>query len=426
MISMEGLTKDKIKYIRDLITRDRENFNKIFENYRTNIRDINTTLGEIELTDWEDDMSTAYATYRDSLKTGVVQKLNNSIQTGGTAEKFLELIDRLKEECDKYLAGMTDTNKPADTSASTVDPFEGLDTDQTTVISEIIDALAKLRFDNDVELNITPVPEVETKTVVINQFDRVKVKIDGEERVMYYLGTDSKGRSYFSETLDDNAVAYVSVWPGAMGTTDADINHWAEQYSDNPYLYSSMMQSQALFVATGGNTGTLTKGNVLKKLFGSYANGQYVGDANFNNSIVFENSYYAPEVVERGSNQYDAANSYHVLNLNNTEKVSFSDVKSGEVSLSSAYHPDIELKPGEKINVSYTELLILTTNCTIGSDTESVLLHYDEDEGKYYVVNKETGGYHTAVRENDATDYGYRSITIDKLNEALQLGGHSF
>ena len=110
MISMEGLTKDKIKYIRDLITRDRENFNKIFENYRTNIRDINTTLGEIELTDWEDDMSTAYATYRDSLKTGVVQKLNNSIQTGGTAEKFLELIDRLKEECDKYLAGMTDTN----------------------------------------------------------------------------------------------------------------------------------------------------------------------------------------------------------------------------------------------------------------------------------------------------------------------------
>lgn len=419
MISMEGLTRDKIQYIRDLINRDRENLTKIFDNYRTNIQNINTTLGDIELTDWEDDMSTAYATYRDSLKNGVVQKLNDSIQTGGTADKFLDLIDRLKEECDKYLAGMTDTNKPADTSAATVDPFEGLDSDQTTVISDLIDALAQLRFDNDVEVNVTPVPEVETKTVIINQFDRVKVKIDGEEKVMYYLGTDSKGRSYFSETLDDNATAYVSVWPGAMGTTDADINHWAEQYSDNPYLYSSMAQSQALFVLTGGNTGTLTKGNVLKKIFGSYANGQYVGDANFNNSIVFENSYYAPEVVERGENKYDADNSYHVLNLTNAERVSYSSVKSGEVQLSSDYHPDIELKPGEKINVSYTELLILTTNCTIGSDTESVLLHYDEDEGKYYVVNKETGGYHTAVRENDATDYGYRSITIDKLNEVL-------
>ena len=295
-------------------------------------------------------MSTAFAAYRDSLKNGVVLKLNNSIQEGGTVDKFLKLLDRLKEECDKYLDGMTDTNKPADTSAATVDPFEGLDTDQVSVISKLIDALAQLRFDSDGDIDVPTVPEPETKTVTINQFDQVKVNVEGEERVMYYLGTDSKGRSYFSETLDDSSTAYVSAWPGAMGTTDADINHWAEQYSDNPYLYSSMVQSQALFVLTGGNTGTLTKGNVLKKFLGSYANGQYVGDTNFNNSIVFEDSYYAPEVVQQGGNQYDAANAYHVINTRKNETVSYSDVKAGDVTLSSAYHPDIVLKV---INIYY-------------------------------------------------------------------------
>ena len=174
-----------------------------------------------------------------------------------------------------------------------------------------------------------------------------------------------------------------------------------------------MEQSKALFVLTGGNTGTLTKGNVLSKILGSYANAQYVGDSNFNNSIVFEDGSIAPEIVERGDSSYDAANAYHVINLDNNPTVSLSSILKSDTAISETYHPDILLKPGEKIDTSYGWWLF-STDCSIGSDSESVLLHYDEDQKKYYVVS-ETGGYYTAQR-NEASDYGYRMITIDKLN----------
>jgi hypothetical protein len=294
----------------------------------------------------------------------------------------------------------------------------------------MLSQIQALRFDSEVSFDGRYVPRelsltdnektnVVSEPVIINQFDKVKVALQTEDsseasvKEMYYLGTDSQGRSYFSESLDDSAIAYVAVWPSALSTTDADINHWADDYADNPILASSMAESRALFVLTGGNTGTLTKGNVLSKMFGAYANAQYVGDSNFNNSIVFEDGAIAPEIVERGDNSYDAANAYHVIDVDSHPTVSLSSVLQSDTALSETYHPDILLQPGERIDTSYGWWLF-STDCTIGSDSESVLLHYDEDQKKYYVVS-ETGGYYTAQR-NEASDYGYRMITIDKLN----------
>jgi hypothetical protein len=169
-----------------------------------------------------------------------------------------------------------------------------------------------------------------------------------------------------------------------------------------------------LFAITGGNTGTLTKGNVLKKIFGAYANGQYVGDANFNNSIIFENSYYAPEVVQRGGNSFDASNAYHVVNLENSDYVSLASVLQSGSGFTSDYHPDVLLKPGERIDTKYG-WWIFGTDCYIGSSTESVLLRWDDETNNYYAVKG--NGYYTASR-NDAVDYGFRRISIDQLNNS--------
>ena len=407
MISVSELTKAQIEsYIRT-IENNRDNFSIVLNNYRDNISEINKDMAEIKFDKWSDDVSTSFANYKSSLERGIVASLNNSIAEFGSLKKLEVLIDQLYDACKKYIDKF-DTAE-TDTTALTNSPGEK----QKEIISDLLDQISKLRFDS--EVTFEEVPSVEPQTVIINQFDVVKVVVDGEVQNMYYLGTNYEGKSYFSKTLDDNATAYVAVWPGVLGTTDADINHWAEKYKDDPLIYQSMIENQALFAITGGNTGTLTKGNVLQKMFGSYANGQYVGDANFNNSIVFENSYYVPEVVERGSSQYDADNAYHVVNRDEINYVSLASVLQSGSGFSYDYHPDVYLKPGEKISMSYG-WFIFATNCSIGSDTESVLLHWDDTKQKYYVVSG--NGYYTAVRERDATDYGNRMITIDTLNDS--------
>ena len=429
MINMAVVDQNKIEDIVNHLDAQRENLEYLFRAYRRNVEDIEDYITDISKSDrgWDDPVSELFHAHVDSLKTGIVPKLNNSIAAKGPLDTLDELIELLENECYRYLTGIKDDTRPDDISATTNDPFDGAFTTQEQVISDILDQIASIRFDSDVaDIDLTAYipPTIEKKTVTVNQFDKVKVNVDGETKVMYYLGTDSQGRSYFSETLDNDATAYVTKWPGQVGTSEADINSWASKYQDNPWLYQEMLKSQAAFSILGGNTGTITKGNVLKKYGNNYANGAYVGDSNFNNSIVFENSYYAPEVVESGGNGYDAENAFHVLNFEDTKTVYYSDFKSGNVSLYDEGFPDIVLKPGEKITPSYG-WAIFATNCTIGSDTESVILHYDKDEYKYFVVNKETGGYYTAMRENDACDYGFRSITIDKLREEAGLPTHN-
>lgn len=411
MIRLRELTVGDIARIKRTIEKNKDNLDVVLRNYRNNVSTISTNLNDMTFSEWEDEMATALSSRRDSLKNGLVSKLNDSVSDKGTLSTLEELISLLYQECEKYLGVFDSDSVPSSDDAMASNMLEGK---QKENISYLLDKLAELRFDSDVSLET--LPSIEPQTVVINQFDKVKVVLDGEEKDMYYLGTDYKGRSYFSETLEDKATAYVASWPGALGTTEADINHWADQYRDNPWIYSSMVESYSWYVITGGNTGNITKGDVLKKIFGSYANGMVVGDANFNNSIVIENSYFVPEIVERGSNSYDVDNAFHMVNIDASNAVSLASVLQSGVDLSSDYHPDILLKPGEKIEMSYWNFII-KTNCSIGSDTESLLLHYDEDKKQYYVINSETGGYYTAVRSGDALDYGERMITIDKLKD---------
>lgn len=450
---MNSLTNSEIKELKILIENSKESLSIVLNSYKQNVEDINTNINAISFSDWEDDIATSFNEYNSSLKNGIVTSLNNSIGEAGSLRKLKELIEDLELACGDYEKYMTD--------CMAVDPYIGYSTDGVGLsrsqqiihstdwtppeneqeldvsncnreldtiresISDILSQIKNLKFDSEVSFDGRYVSRegdvntvVSAKPVVINQFDKVKVLVQEDEesdasvKEMYYLGTDSKGRSYFSESLDDSAIAYVAIWPGILKSGDADINHWMDEYGDNPTISSAMAESMALFVLTGGNTGTLTKGNVLQKMLGSYANAQYVGDANFNNSIVFENPSYAPEIVERGDSSYDAANAYHVIDVDNNPTVSLSSVLQSDNAISDVYHPDILLKPGEKIEVKYG--WIFGTSCTIGSDSESVLLHYDEDQKQYYVVS-ETGGYYTAAR-NEASDYGFRMISIDKLN----------
>ncbi len=455
---MNSLTNNEIKELKTLLENHKENLSVVFSSYKQNIKTINTNLDSISFSDWEDDVATSFNEYINGLKNGVVANLNSSIGEAGSLRKLQELFEDLELACGdytKYIDQCSEAdpfigNSPdgiglsrtehviTSTNSTTPSEEETLDVakcnEELSIIRESISSMLSqiqaLRFDSEVSFDGRYVPRelsltdnektnVVSEPVIINQFDKVKVALQIEDsseasvKEMYYLGTDSQGRSYFSESLDDSAIAYVAVWPSALSTTDADINHWADDYADNPILASSMAESRALFVLTGGNTGTLTKGNVLSKMFGAYANAQYVGDSNFNNSIVFEDGAIAPEIVERGDNSYDAANAYHVIDVDSHPTVSLSSVLQSDTALSETYHPDILLQPGERIDTSYGWWLF-STDCTIGSDSESVLLHYDEDQKKYYVVS-ETGGYYTAQR-NEASDYGYRMITIDKLN----------
>ena len=405
MISMSELTKAQIEgYIRT-IERSKDNLAVALNNYRNNIAAINTDMSKIKFDNWTDDVSTSFANYKSSLERGIIAGLNKSVAEFGSLKKLEILIDQLYESCKKYLDKFD--SLPTEPDALTNSPGEK----QKEIISDLLKQISELRFDSDVTFE--ELPSIEPQTVIINQFDLVRVMVDGEVKNMYYLGTNYEGKSYFSETLDDSSTAYVAVWPNVLGETDADINHWADEYQDNPMLYQTMIESRALFAITGGNTGTLTKGNVLKKIFGAYANGQYVGDANFNNSIIFEESYYAPEVVERGSNSYDASNAYHVVNMENSRYVSLATVLQSGSGFTNDYHPDVLLKPGEKISTKYGWLF--PTNCYIGSDTESVLLRWDDDTKQYYAVKG--NGYYTAA-SNSAADYGFRRISIDQLNDS--------
>ncbi len=406
MISMSELTKAQIEgYIRT-IENSKDNLSVALQNYRDNISAINTSMSNIKFDNWTDDVSTAFSNYKSSLERGIIAGLNKSIAEFGSLKKLETLIDQLYESCKRYLNNFADSS--AESAALTNSPGER----QKEIISDLLDQLAALRFDSDVTFE--ELPTIEPQTVIINQFDVVRVVVDGEVKNMYYLGTNYEGKSYFSETLDDRAIAYVAVWPNELGETDADINHWAERYQDSAVISQAMMESRALFAITGGNTGTLTKGNVLKKFFGSYANGQYVGDANFNNSIVFEDSYYAPEVVERGSNSYDASNAYHVINPENSNYVSLATVLQSGSGFTEDYHPDVLLKPGERISTKYW-WLFFDTKCYIGSDTESVLLHWDDSTNQYYAVKG--NGFYTAA-SNSASDYGFRRISIEQLNNS--------
>ena len=400
-------------------TKKRQDFHDLLLNYKKKIGDINDYITDFtpDHSGWEDSVADLFYARVDTLKKGVVQSLNNSIQENGPVDTLEELIDELDAAVYTYIKGIDDPDRPQDISATTNDPFDGAFTSQEQLISDILDKIASIRFDSDVSEMVVHVepPKIEKQTVTVNQFDRVKVNIGDEVKVMYYLGTDEQGRSYFSETLDDDAPAYSSMWPGQVQTDDAFIND-LDNYVTDPKLRYGMNQYRIMFQAAN-DTSSLTKGKIVHKLpNGHYYNWEYVGGNNgFNESIVFESTYYAPEIVERSDSSYNSSSAFHVVGVGDRKRVSYSSVKNGEVSLFEEQYPDIVLKPGEKIKASYGGFIgLFATNCTLGSDTSSVLLRYDASLGRYYEVDLGSGGYYTSDGNSDAN---YRSITVEKLME---------
>ena len=428
---MAEVDRHKIEDIYNLLTsepnephhKEREDFHTLLRNYKKKIEDIDDYITDVttDHAGWEDPVGEAFYSRISSLKNGVVQKLKDSIQENGPVDTLEELLDELEAACHRYIKGIDDPDRPADMSATTNDPFDGAFTSQEQVISDILDKIASIRFDSDVSDMVVhvEVPKIEKQTVTVNQFDKVKIKVGEEIKVMYYLGTDEQGRSYFSETLDDDAPAYASMWPGQAQTDDAFIND-LDNYVTDPKLRYGMNQYRIMFQAAN-DTSSLTKGKVVHKLpNGRYSNWEYVGGNNgFNESIVFESTYYAPEIVERSDSSYNSSSAFHVVGVGDRKRVSYSAVKSGEVSLFEEQFPDIVLQPGEKIKASYGGIFgLLATNCTLGSDTSSVLLRYDASLGRYYEVDLGSGGYYTSDGNSDAN---YRSITVEKL---MEVSGH--
>ena len=237
---------------------------------------------------------------------------------------------------------------------------------------------------------------------------------------MYYLGTDSKGRSYFSESLDKNAKAYRTQIPGVATTAQTYLN------SSEAYTMPGYAEARIGFVIMGGNTNDMTVGNVLEKWGGTYANGFYVDDTNFNNSIVFDDPSIAPTIVERGTSQYDYANAYHVKNIDYNECIPLSDILSSSDKFNTSEHPDIILNPGDKITSTYNirlgdwEWFFGWDTYTIGDDENTYVLTWDPDREAYYVVDG-SGTYYTAnhnMGEGTEGGRGRSYIRLDKLKDS--------
>jgi len=405
-------TEDDIYKIKIAIERSEETLTSIVNTLKTNVNAVSEKIGEISFEGWIDEPSSLTSQLVTSLKNSIITPLQASINEGGSLSRLLVLLDALKKECNTFVTNYGDYQAGVGAVEEKLSAM-GTETprqDQKRVISELLDEIQTLRFDTEVTNTELPHRMIVRQKTEVNQFDVVRVFMDGEFKDMYYLGTDYKGRSYFSETLNNDAPAYYSVWPEALNQKQADIvEHMAEPY---------MMDGYISYVIFGGNTGNLTKGNVLEKWGNSYANGAAVGDSNFNESIVFEDSEYVPAIVERGGSSYNPDMAYHVIDaayVSENDSVPLSSVVDSSGNwIDNGKHPNILLKPGEKIYSHYGWILIFGHDEKIGSDDSETLLIWDESQRAYYVYKNM--GYYTS--QNYSHGEGYDYITEEKLREA--------
>ena len=422
---MSTLKYDDIVKYRDTILDNKDNLDLIIDSYKTKISDINENNSKIKFDDWEDSISVSLSDYKDSLNSGVISKLNNSISNEGSARKLKELIDSLYEQCNSYINNvdgikarndafsLDDTGKIVSSDSAFTQTLVDVNRElngQLDIIDNTLNELKKLKFDSIVDFKdgYVTIPSIENmeltitpkEPITINQFDIVVVNIDGEEKEMYYLGTDSKGRSYFSESLDKNAKAYRGVLPNEATTAQTYLND-PETYS-NPWTADAYASARIGFVLFGGNTGDMTVGNIL-----GYPNGAYTGDAAFNTSIVFENPDIAPEIVERGETEYNGSTAYHVSYYDPNECVSLKDFSDNRNKYEDGEeYPNIVLQPGEYIEVDYGWW---DGTRKFGEKDTSVVLIYDAALRTYYPID--SYGYSTSEMYNKK----YYKIPLDDL-----------
>ncbi len=442
---MTNLTYNEIKKYKELVEENSTDFGLILGNYKSNVRSISLDIDNIKFDYWDDNVATSFSAYKEYLCNGVISKMVDSISSLGSLTKLDELVGDLKNKCKIYLTNIEDikekyTNVVFDTDMNNIVSGDNIDEtiistinsgllEQRNLISDILDDIKNLKFDDEVSIGVSEMPEFvlpdsisssdseqngqKKEPIILNQFDKIMVTLEnGEHKPMYYLGTDSKGRSYFSESLDNDAIAYRGVIPGQADTAQTYLN------DTETLAQPGFVEARIGFVLFGGNTGDMTVGNVLEKTWnGEYINGAYTGDADFNNSLVFEDGDIDLEIVERGSSQYDADRAYHCIIVDNLSCVSLSEIYDTEKPADLSEHPPIVLKPGEKIVTKYngTFLLwevdwgILKESWTIGKEDAYTYLVWNEDKQAYYVVNAD-GGYYTAdhvVGGNGRIGYAY-------------------
>ena len=85
--------EQKITNIKSLLDNNKQAISGVINNYKNNINDINTKINSITNKNWIDDVETEYSDYIDYLKTGIILKLNNSVDTEeGSLVTFEKLI----------------------------------------------------------------------------------------------------------------------------------------------------------------------------------------------------------------------------------------------------------------------------------------------------------------------------------------------
>ena len=100
--------EQKITNIKSLLDNNKQAISGVINNYKNNINDINTKINSITNKNWIDDVETEYSDYIDYLKTGIILKLNNSVDTEeGSLVTFEKLIKDLEEKCNDYLNTIT-------------------------------------------------------------------------------------------------------------------------------------------------------------------------------------------------------------------------------------------------------------------------------------------------------------------------------
>lgn len=463
---MSALNKTTIENYIKIIDDNSTNLGLLRSAYGTNIQNIETDLNAISFDYWDDDIASALSGYKNFIKNDALAKLKNSLSNEGTFNQLELLLNDLKSKCqtcldlmngvgDLYMgvqlsstgdsfvfqegSFISSTDYASTHYVGTEDDCATLNTELVNQFAAITDTLTKLqnlKFDDVIdyelaatstfELPDTPhfefVPITEDPTqeervivpITINQGDKVMVykppSVEGEEGEnipMYYLGTDNKGRSYFSESMEESALVYRAILPNGVSTAQTYLND--TEYLGDPLLGSGFASARIGFVLLGGNTGDMTVGNIL-----SYPNGAYTGDANFNTSLVYDDSSQAPEVVELGEGTYDPSNAYHMVYIEPDNCVSLQAIYDEAYDLSS--HPTIVLQPGEKITTKYGGILgidFTKEKHTIGSDDVATYLVWDDARGRYYVIG-EDGGYYTSARYGDY-GRGYRYVSIESL-----------
>ncbi len=441
---MSSLTNERISDIKITIENNREDLARVISNYKSNIQTVNLDLDGINFDYWEDNVATKFSDYCDELKNGVVSKLNDSVSESGSLARLEELINDIYDKCchyqDNYFRVKDNNPDLTYSNGNFVANDDSLSSEdvatinrelngQKDIIEGLLNELSTLRFDSVVVMGTTSMADLSvydvSKTInieplVINQFDRVEVYIkmsedsEPELKTMYYLGTDSKGRSYFSESKDRNAKVYRTDLNRPATTAQTWLND-TDKLGD-PLLGPNYANARLGFVIFGGNTGDMNVGNIL-----DYPNGHYTGDANFNTSLYFDNSMEAPKVVEQSGSSQDTNNTYHVSYVDVSTGVSLSDLyESKTVSLDD--HPVIALKPGEKITTKYNghflgifevDWGICKESGTIGSNDQATYLVWDSAKGMYYVLDG-NGGYSTSTRY---TDYGrgIKYVSVESL-----------